>query len=86
MKKKILRNIPDLATERYEEGDFFPHTNKRWHESDLEYIAKFYDFDGIESVSMALGRSEESVKSRFYRLQRAGKIDSYRKFGRFWIK
>ena len=56
------------------------HVNdgKKWADEELKYIAKFYEFDGTAKVSLALGRTQKSVKTIFQRMKKGGDLEHYR--------
>lgn len=52
---------------------------KRWTNEELEYICTFAEYDGLRSLSFAIGRTEKTIASKLSDLRKAGLLDYYRK-------
>lgn len=61
----------------------FAH-GKAFSESDLEYICKFYDVDHPRSLSLAIGKTEITVRNKINALKRAGKYRYYKNLNKHW--
>lgn len=64
--------------------DFHPNHGKRFTESDLEYLCKFYGIDGQKSVSLALGKTEMVINQKITSLRKRGLYDYYKNLNRYW--
>lgn len=64
---------------------FYHNQGKPYTVSEYEYICKFYETDGLQLVSLALGRTENSIHSLVVRLKRNGLFDYYRNLNTFWV-
>ncbi|MDR9794057.1 DNA-entry nuclease [Aeribacillus pallidus] len=64
---------------------FHENRGKPFTESDLEYICKFYEFDGPELISLALGRTEKTIMTKVYELRKQGLYDYYKNLNKYWI-
>lgn len=69
-----IKYHPDL---HYNQGN-------AWTEEDLEYLCKFSDFDHLESVAMALGRTKTTVSQKLTNLRKKGLVDYYRNLNKYW--
>ncbi|MCP8970542.1 DNA-entry nuclease [Ectobacillus ponti] len=58
--------------------DFHPNQGKPWSKEELAYACKFHEYDGFRCVAMALGRTETTVRTKVYKLQKEGMYDTYR--------
>jgi len=59
--------------------EFHPNHKQPFTEEEIEYLCKFYETDGAKTISLALGRTEKTVSSKYGQLKRAGLIDMYKK-------
>ncbi|MCY9547306.1 DNA-entry nuclease [Lysinibacillus xylanilyticus] len=53
-------------------------------ESDLEYICKYYDYDGAKSISLAVGKTEYSIQSKVHKLRKNGLYSYYKNLNKHW--
>lgn len=51
---------------------------KPWTKGELVYLCKFYEFDGMQSISYGLGRPEDSCAKKVYELRKAGVFRKYK--------
>jgi hypothetical protein len=63
----------------------FPLTGKRFTEAELEYLCRFWDYDGQEMMSYALDRSEKNLRSQVWKLRKSGKFDYYKHLNKHWL-
>lgn len=61
------------------------HTNhgKSMTEEELEYLCKFHSVDGLESIALALGRTQMTLASKLTRLRKIGKYEYYRSLNNY---
>ncbi|WP_203363053.1 hypothetical protein [Bacillus sp. REN10] len=52
--------------------------------SDLEYIAKYAEFDGYHTVSKQIGVSKSAVQAAIEMMRRDGTFDYFRNLNLFW--
>lgn len=45
---------------------------QRWNEEDTEYLINWYHIIGVEEMSLALGRSEQTVFEKVCKLRKKG--------------
>lgn len=64
----------------------FYHVNQGtlWSESDLEYLCKYAEIDGLKKIALALGRTETTVGEKISQLRRNGKYEYYKNLNRYW--
>lgn len=65
--------------------DFHPNKGKPYTMEELEYICKFCDFDGLRSMSFALGRPEASVANMLSKIKREGKLGYYKRLDKYYL-
>lgn len=63
--------------------EFHPNHKQPFDEEELEYISKFYQTDGALAISLALGRTEGTIKNKYSELSRSGKLDYYRSLNHY---
>lgn len=56
----------------------------KFTEADLEYMCKFYEVDPIQRLSMALGRTEKTIRNRVRELRVKGKYEYYKNLNKHW--
>ena len=61
---------------------FHPNHGKQFTEEELEYLCAFYEHDGLKSISMALGRTEMTVATKYMHLKKRGLVEKYRR--QYW--
>jgi hypothetical protein len=56
------------------------HTNHRkpFTLDDLIYISKFIDYDGLKSLSLALGKTEKTIASKLSTMRKTGEYYRYK--------
>ena len=64
--------------------DFHTEHGKPLTEEELEYLCKYYEFDGRQMMSMALGKTEKVVSHVVNKLRKSGKFEYYRKLNKHW--
>nr|WP_275900502.1 DNA-entry nuclease [Anoxybacillus rupiensis] len=65
--------------------ELHPNHGKPFTESDLEYLCKFYEFDGAESISLALGKTEHTILTKVYDLRKRGLFEYYKNLNKHWV-
>jgi predicted ArsR family transcriptional regulator len=65
--------------------EFHKNHEKPFTESDLEYLCKFYDVDGAKLISLALGRTEATVRSKLSNLKKRGLFEYYKNLNKHWV-
>ncbi|WP_378937081.1 DNA-entry nuclease [Metabacillus herbersteinensis] len=63
---------------------FHPNQGLRYSDSDLEYLCKYYEVDGIESMAMGLGRSPKSIVQKVYVLKKQKIFEMYKNRNSHW--
>ncbi len=61
-----------------------PNHKKPWTASDLEYLCKYYELDGMRYMSYALGRTEGTITEQIKRLKQSGKFEYYKNLNKYW--
>jgi hypothetical protein len=56
---------------------------REWTKEEIEYLVKFYEHDGSESIGYALGRSARTVRAKWSALKKSGLLEIYKKFNRY---
>lgn len=73
---------------RYNRMEFNPlyhfSHGKPFTESDLEYICKFYDYDGAKMTSLAIGKTEATISSKIHYLRKKGLYSYYKNLNKHW--
>lgn len=64
----------------------FPLTGpgKRFTEEELEYLCKFWEYDGQVRMAYALERSEKNLCKTVYKLRKSGKFDYYKTLNKYY--
>lgn len=84
MSVKMCVPIPDEGIEYDQFGrllyhpEFHTNQGQPFTTEDLVYLCKFYEVDGYKSVSLALGRTEKSVKQKVENLKKYNQFDYYK--------
>ncbi|WP_342510543.1 DNA-entry nuclease [Sporosarcina sp. FSL K6-1522] len=55
-----------------------------WTESELEYLCKYYEIDGRDTISMALGKTVSSVADKMTYLKKRGLVEHYKRLNKHW--
>lgn len=58
--------------------DFHPNQGKVFTQDELEYLCAFYEVDHTRTMSFALGKSEASIRNKYFELKRKGFINFYK--------
>lgn len=53
-------------------------------EEELEYLCKFWDYDGQTIMAYALDRTEKNLRSQIWRLKKSGKFDYYKNLRKYY--
>lgn len=64
--------------------EFHHNHYKKFTESDLEYLCKYWDYDDRRTLSYALGRPEKNLANTVSRLRKSGKFDYYKNLNKYW--
>lgn len=89
-RKKILRDKDsdikfDRAGRMLYHPEFHSKRKKPYTEAELEYLCKFYDYDGLKSIALALDRLEAGVNSKVQTLKKEGKFEYYKSLNKYWL-
>lgn len=57
---------------------------KPFTEEDLEYLCRFWDYDGQVLVAYALDRPPDNLCKKVYKLKKSGKFDYYKNLNKHW--
>ncbi|WP_176542109.1 DNA-entry nuclease [Bacillus wiedmannii] len=62
------------------------HTNhgKPFTEEELEYLCKYYEVDDSQTISLALGRTENTIRFKISVLKKQGKYEYYKNLNKHW--
>lgn len=79
------------STEKYVQLEFDFHfeeeTKKKrrtFTEEELEYICRFYEFDGPTLLAAALEVPMKSIVQKVYSLRKSGKYNKYKNQRKYW--
>lgn len=64
--------------------EFHPNHKKPFTEEELEYLCKFWEYDGRRTMSYALGRPERNLQSLVSKLRKKGLFDYYKNLNKHW--
>lgn len=64
--------------------EYHENHGKRFSEEELEYMCKYIELDGLKSMAMALGKTENVVNVKVQRLKKMGKFEYYKNLSRHW--
>lgn len=53
---------------------YHPNHGKAWTTEEVNYLIKFYKYDGLRSISFGLGRTETCVQQKILMLRKRGVI------------
>ncbi|MGE6893799.1 DNA-entry nuclease [Priestia flexa] len=56
-----------------------------WSEEDLEYLCKYHEYDGLQSMSMALERTQTTIATKLVKLQQTGRYQRYKEKEKYWV-
>ena len=62
--------------------EYHDQHGKIWDDEDLIYLCSMHDAMKRKDISMALGRTETTVATKLYDLQKQGRYDYYRQLGK----
>lgn len=75
--------MEDITYDHYGRMNYNPELHfahgKRFTEEEKAYICKFYEFDGAEFVSLALGKTEKTIYQYYSQLKKQGLIEHYKR-------
>lgn len=57
---------------------YHPNQGKRFADEETAYLCKFYETDTLKSLSLALGRIEQSLEYKIVNLRKRDLIDYYK--------
>ena len=63
---------------------FHPNHGKPFSESDKEYLCKYYEYDPVDLISLALGRTESTIREQARKLRSNGLFERYKSINRYW--
>ncbi|MER1275514.1 DNA-entry nuclease [Bacillus velezensis] len=64
--------------------DFHFNHGKKFSESDLEYLCKYYDSDHAQSIAFALGKTEHVIKQKVSDLRKSGRYEHFKNMNKHW--
>ena len=64
--------------------DFHENHKEKFTEYELEYLCKYFKIDGLKTISLALGRTEATVKAKVKNLRKQGLYEYYRDRSKYW--
>lgn len=64
--------------------EFHFANGKRFTESELEYMCKFYDVDDARTIGFALGRTEKAIFLKTSLLKKSSLFDYYKNLNKHW--
>lgn len=64
--------------------EFHPHHGESWSESDLEYLCKYHEYDGLKCMELALGRTQKTIASKITDMRKNGKYQYYKNLNKHW--
>ncbi len=64
--------------------DFHHRQHRKYTLEELEYLCKFYDVDGAETIGLALGRTATSIMSKVKSLKATGEYEFYKGVNMFY--
>lgn len=67
----------------YHEDFHFTH-GEPWTEEELEYLCKYYEIDGRDTIAMALGKTPSTVAAKVTQLRKRGLIEHYKQLNEYW--
>jgi len=53
-------------------------------ESELEYICKYFEADGLKMLSFAIGKTEKAISNKLSQLKKSGSYEYYKKLNKYW--
>lgn len=56
---------------------FHTDQDKPFTNEELAYLCKFYEMDGVKSMSMALGRTEQKISNQILNLKKRNLVNFY---------
>ncbi|MGI8381686.1 DNA-entry nuclease [Priestia megaterium] len=64
--------------------DFHPNQGTKWTDEEVEYLCKFSEHDGLELISLALGRTLTTVATKITKLRAKGEFDYYKHRNKYY--
>jgi len=61
-----------------------PNHKKPYTESELEYLCKYWEVDGMKTMGMAMGRPEHSLATKINLLRKDNLFDYYKNLNKHW--
>lgn len=58
--------------------EFHDRHGETFTEEELEYLCKYWEYDGQRLMAYALGRTEHVLRNKVYYLRKNGKLDYYK--------
>lgn len=84
MAKKRNVSVPEEGIEYDKRGrlmyhpELHPNQGKPFSDEETAYLCKFFEVDQMKSLSLALGRVEQSLEYRMVYLRKLGLIEYYK--------
>lgn len=82
---KIIDGIEydKLKRMKYHPDFHFSH-GKPFSESDLEYICKYYEVDHSRTIGFAIGKTEQTIRTKVDQLRKQGLYEYYKNLNKHW--
>lgn len=61
---------------------YHPNQGAVWTQDDITYLCSMHGGMSIKHLSMALGRTQTTIATKLYDLQKQGKYEYYRQLGK----
>ncbi|TCO69533.1 DNA-entry nuclease [Marinisporobacter balticus] len=63
---------------------FHEKHGKTLTDEELEYLCKFWEFDELSTMSMALGKTESTLAAKVHQLRKSGRFEYYKNRGKYY--
>lgn len=78
----------DITYDRFDRMQYHPEFHfahgKVFTESDLEYVCKFYEVDHVRNLAFAIGKTEQTIRTKVMQLRKRGLFDYYKNLNKHW--
>jgi len=74
----------DTTTLTAYDPELYGNQGEPFTDYEVEYLCKYYEIDGSEIMSLALGRTVPAVKSKIKKLRKQGSFDYYKNLNKYW--
>jgi len=63
--------------------DLYENQGEKYVIYELEYLCKYYEIDGLTTISLALGWTGDSVKSKLKKIRKQGLYKYYKNLNKY---